>query len=57
MMRKMVVCIIRMLRRDIIHSHKSENHNNLQVLLCQNVSIWHAGQISIQERISICRAA
>ena len=25
MMRKMVVCIIRVLRRDIIHSHKSEN--------------------------------
>ena len=36
MMRRMVVGIIRMLRRDIIHSYKSENPR-------QYISLWSIG--------------
>ena len=39
MMRRMVVGIIRMLRRDIIHSYKSENPRQYISLIPDNISV------------------
>ena len=51
-MRRMVVGNVKMLRRDIIHSYKSEKPQQSVSLLSlgKSVRIWYAWQISIQQQ-------
>ena len=50
MMRKMVVCIIRMLRRDIIHSYKSEKpQQSASATLPKRVNLAYRANINTGE--------